>query len=71
VRLQTTENVLPLEKSQSTLAEVHFESRKLLLKRILPLIVATIGRSFLACPVDGGNKLPMMIQAYDPLPNAM
>jgi hypothetical protein len=42
----------------------------MLLKRILPLIVATID-DLAACPVDSGSQVADAIQAYDPLPNAM
>jgi hypothetical protein len=58
--------VLPLKSHNWR--KIHFESRKLLLKRILPLIVATIDdRS----GVSGcsGSQAANAIQAYDPLPN--
>jgi serine/threonine-protein phosphatase 2A regulatory subunit A len=73
VRLQTTENCVAFGKVMSLLAEEGplRESEITLLKRILPLIVATIDDRSWRVRWTAAAKFADVIQAYDPLPDAM
>jgi serine/threonine-protein phosphatase 2A regulatory subunit A len=73
VRLQTTENCVAFGKVMSTLAEEGplRASELTLLKRILPLIVATIDDRSWRVRWTAAAKFADVIQAYDPLPDAM
>lgn len=73
VRLQTTENCVAFGKMMGTLAEEGplLETEIQLLKRILPLIVATIDDRSWRVRWTAAAKFADVIKAYDQLPDAM